>query len=56
MGGEPVSTNREDLHRLADELPDDVAGKVVRFARAELAKAIATDAGSTRSPSRWPGA
>lgn len=33
-----MSTNREDLHRLTDELPEDVAGVVLQFARAALAK------------------
>ena len=32
-----MSTNRENLHRLTDELPEHVAGIVLQFARAELA-------------------
>lgn len=33
-----MSTNRENLHRLTDELPEHVAGVVLQFARAELAR------------------
>lgn len=39
-----MSTDRDELHRMADELSDDLAGKVVQFARAEMAK-DANDAG-----------
>lgn len=48
-----MSTPNDDLHRLADELPADLAGEVVDFAEFLRARRGAVAAGMTDEDRAW---